>query len=175
MVAPQGRLSTNKGCVMRTGIRHKESCLKAAIAKPLFRNPGIYFVHVLRQQPNIWRPLPLEPYGCSPTTLVKEALAGMKVDAKYSSSTTYKTYHGLPLRQGSEEPIPGFASHAPAQFIYNFNVKGMPTLVMWRQEDGTASGMLTRARRFVKDAERVSGMLIKAPRCINQQEPSPIE
>ncbi|KAF5831618.1 hypothetical protein DUNSADRAFT_12808 [Dunaliella salina] len=86
--------------------------------------------------------------GSKVRQLMQGAVAGMKVDTKYFSSTTYKTYHGLSLRQGSEEPLPGFASHAPGQFIYNFNVKGMPTLVMWRQADNTASGMLTRARSY---------------------------
>lgn len=43
--------------------------------------------------------------------------------------------------------MPGFSTHEYGRYLYTFNAKDMPTLVLWRQKDQTASGMLTRAKR----------------------------
>jgi len=60
-----------------------------------------------------------------------------------------RTYHGLSCKS-SLELVPGFSQHEHSRYLYTFNAKDMPTLVLWRQADGKASGMLTRAPRWEK-------------------------
>ncbi|KAF5831619.1 hypothetical protein DUNSADRAFT_12810 [Dunaliella salina] len=80
--------------------------------------------------------------------LMQNTVPGMSVDLLFHNRSTYKTYHGLSCEQGSLELVPGFLSHEHSRYLYTFNAKNMPTLVIWRQADGKASGMLTRAPSY---------------------------
>lgn len=75
----------------------------------------------------------------------------------------------LPMRRWATPsitaPLPSLLTrpqdHEHSRYLYTFNAKDQPTLVMWRQADGKASGMLTRARRWVCCALRVCWALLR--------------